>query len=168
MFNFVFSVRKGTNLDEKDADEKGFEWINTNHPRMYATAAVAEQNSLNCPVPYNPYTVTVNKDVPLNSCLKQQQHHTFTSPATMMPQKHQTFITANYNTMIPPHSKYSHVHKVNVIRKKLNAIFSHKFLVINCAWVQCNACFMFIKENMSYRSSGPPIFHFIPHAVELI
>lgn len=36
----------GTMLNEKEEDEKGFEWINTNHPRIYATTAVAEQNSL--------------------------------------------------------------------------------------------------------------------------
>lgn len=32
-------------LNEKEEDEKGFEWINSNHPRIYATTAVAEQNS---------------------------------------------------------------------------------------------------------------------------
>lgn len=120
----VYLFIPGTNLDEKDDDEKGFEWINTNHPRMYATAAVAEQNSLNCSTTYNPYTVSA-KDATVASCLKQQQqsqhqhqhqqqHHPYSSPATVIPSKHQTFITASYNTMIPPHNKYSHVHKVSV------------------------------------------------------
>ncbi|XP_059607786.1 nephrin-like [Phlebotomus argentipes] len=34
-------------LTDRDDEEKGFEWINNVHPRLYATAALAEQNGLN-------------------------------------------------------------------------------------------------------------------------
>lgn len=112
----------GTNLDDKEDDEKGFEWINSNHPRMYATAAVAEQNSLNCPAPYSLYSNVTKDPVALNR-MKQQpalligQDQTFSTSSATLPSKHQTFISANYNTMIPPHSKYGHVHKVSVLKK---------------------------------------------------
>lgn len=47
-------------LNEKEEDEKGFEWINTNHPRIYATTAVAEQNSLST---FNSNTMFIPKEV---------------------------------------------------------------------------------------------------------
>lgn len=86
---------------------------------MYATAAVAEQNSLSCTVPYSLYAATMKDPVALN-CLNQKpvmmsgQQQPFSSVAsTTLPSKHQTFISTNYNTMIPPHSKFGHVHKVS-------------------------------------------------------
>lgn len=51
----------GTTLNEKEEDEKGFEWINnSNHPRIYATTAVAEQNALST---FNSNTLFIPKDV---------------------------------------------------------------------------------------------------------
>lgn len=47
-------------MDDKEDDEKGFEWIsNSNHPRIYATTAVAEQNALST---FNPHTIFAPKD----------------------------------------------------------------------------------------------------------
>lgn len=51
----------GTTLNEKEEDEKGFEWINnSNHPRIYATTAVAEQNALST---FNTNTMFIPKEV---------------------------------------------------------------------------------------------------------
>lgn len=48
-------------MNEKEEDEKGFEWINnSNHPRIYATTAVAEQNALST---FNSNTLFIPKDV---------------------------------------------------------------------------------------------------------
>lgn len=49
-------------MNEKEEDEKGFEhWINnSNHPRIYATTAVAEQNALST---FNSNTMFIPKDV---------------------------------------------------------------------------------------------------------
>lgn len=46
-FRQNFHSTLGTNINDKEDDEKGFEWINnSDHPRIYATTAVAEQNAL--------------------------------------------------------------------------------------------------------------------------
>lgn len=51
----------GTTLNDKEEDEKGFEWINnSNHPRIYATTAVAEQNALSS---FNTNTMFIPKEV---------------------------------------------------------------------------------------------------------
>lgn len=48
-------------MNEKEEDEKGFEWLNnSNHPRIYATTAVAEQNSLST---FNSNTMFIPKEV---------------------------------------------------------------------------------------------------------
>ena len=106
---------------------------------MYATAALAEQNSLNSAISYNSFGVANNNQ---HSILKQiptsmhqqkmhqqqqqhlHQHHSLhqlqQQPAVVvpLPQQHlfptsqnQTFLT-NYSTMIP-HSKYNHIPKVS-------------------------------------------------------
>ncbi|XP_037033007.1 neural cell adhesion molecule 2 [Bradysia coprophila] len=100
-------IPQGNKLDDKDEDEKGFEWINnSNHPRMYATAAVAEQNLANSTSTYNPFNINSQNCTSLKQQQQhqqQQQHHAFPTS------QHQTFIT-NYSTMVP-HSKYNHIHK---------------------------------------------------------
>lgn len=54
-------IDAGTTLNEKEEDEKGFEWLNnSNHPRIYATTAVAEQNSLST---FNSNTMFIPKEV---------------------------------------------------------------------------------------------------------
>lgn len=60
-FYTVNAYATGTTLNEKEEDEKGFEWINnSNHPRIYATTAVAEQNALST---FNSNTLFIPKDV---------------------------------------------------------------------------------------------------------
>lgn len=60
-FLCVIRLKIGTTLNEKEEDEKGFEWINNrNHPRIYATTAVAEQNALTT---FNTNTMFIPKEV---------------------------------------------------------------------------------------------------------
>lgn len=104
-------------MDEKDEEEKGFEWLsNSNNPRMYATAALAEQNSLNSSTAsYNSFNVSNQ------NCLKQQHHphqqHHLQQQHVFPTTPNQTYIT-NYSTMIPQ-SKYNNhyqQHKVPISR----------------------------------------------------
>lgn len=61
LFITVLFIQTGTTLNEKEEDEKGFEWLNnSNHPRIYATTAVAEQNSLST---FNSNTMFIPKEM---------------------------------------------------------------------------------------------------------
>ncbi|XP_031626202.1 nephrin-like isoform X1 [Contarinia nasturtii] len=113
----------GTTLNEKEEDEKGFEWINnSNHPRIYATTAVAEQNALST------FNFTIPKDViphPWPNVYAQQRiphpfpHLSLPQPtdgmidtmamspnavASLQQKQHQTFIPP------PTQNKYAHMH----------------------------------------------------------
>lgn len=61
IFFFLLLFHLGTTMNDKEEDEKGFEWINnSNHPRIYATTAVAEQNALST---FNSNTMFIPKEV---------------------------------------------------------------------------------------------------------
>lgn len=61
IFFFLLLFYLGTTMNDKEEDEKGFEWINnSNHPRIYATTAVAEQNALST---FNSNTMFIPKEV---------------------------------------------------------------------------------------------------------
>lgn len=71
-------------MNDKEDDEKGFEWINnSNHPRIYATTAVAEQNALST---FNTNTIFIPKEA-------------FPQSWTNIYSQHQVFCFSLYNIL---------------------------------------------------------------------
>lgn len=73
--NPLLHIIKGTKTDEREEDEKAFEWINKTHPNIYATAALAEQNGVNT-TQYDRIPYTMNDKMCMQQQQQLQQQHT--------------------------------------------------------------------------------------------